>query len=99
MTPVMVSIGFKNMVSSGRIIAIVGSDSSPSKKIISEARDRNLLIDASKGRKTRSILVMDDEHVILSALLPETIGNRINSKDKNLLEVSPEEIEEEKKES
>ncbi len=73
------SIGFGNIVQAQRIIAIVAPDAAPSKRIIADARERNLLIDATCGRKTRAVLVMDSAHIILSALQPETIAHRWNA--------------------
>ena len=75
----LISIGFGNIVQAARIVAIVGPDSAPIKRIIADARERNLLIDASCGRKTRSVLVMDSEHVILSGLQSETIAHRLSA--------------------
>ena len=76
-----INIGFGNMVSASRLIAIVSPESAPIKRIIQEARDRCTLIDATYGRRTRAVIITDSEHVILSALQPETIGNRFYSKD------------------
>ncbi len=73
----LISIGFGNIVQAARVIAVVGPDSAPIKRIISDARERNLLIDATCGRKTRSVLIMDSEHVILSGLQSETIAHRL----------------------
>ena len=73
----LISIGFGNIVQSARIVAIVGPDSTPIKRIIQDARERNLLIDASCGRKTRSVLMMDCEHVILSGFQSETLAHRL----------------------
>ena len=87
----LINIGFGNMISSSRLIAIVAPESAPIKRIIQEARDRGMLIDATYGRRTRAVIVMDTDHVILSAILPETIAGRMN--DKNL-----EPTEEEKEE-
>lgn len=75
----LVSIGFGNIVQTNRIVAIVSPDAAPVKRIIADARERNLLIDASAGRKTRSVLVMDSEHIILSGLQSETIAHRLNA--------------------
>ena len=75
----LISIGFGNIVQASRVIAVVGPDSAPIKRIISDARERNLLIDATCGRKTRSVLVMDSEHVILSGVQSETIAHRLNA--------------------
>jgi len=77
----LINIGFGNMVSAGRLIAIVSPESAPIKRIIQEARDRCTLIDATYGRRTRAVIITDSEHVILSALQPETIGNRFSNKD------------------
>lgn len=77
----LINIGFGNMVSAGRLIAIVSPESAPIKRIIQEARDRATLIDATYGRRTRAVIITDSEHVILSALQPETIGNRFSNKD------------------
>ena len=77
----LINIGFGNMVSSDRLLTIVGPDSLPVKRLVQEAKDRAMLIDASFGRKTRSVLVMDTDHVILSAIPPETVAKRLNEKD------------------
>lgn len=74
----LINIGFGNMVSAGRLIAIVSPDSAPIKRLVQEARDRGALIDASYGRRTRAVLIMDSDHVILSALQPETVANRLD---------------------
>ncbi len=76
---VLVSVGFGNIVSSARIVALVVPDSAPVKRLIQEARERRMLIDASCGRKTRAVLVMDSGHIILSALQSETIARRMNA--------------------
>jgi Uncharacterized protein conserved in bacteria len=75
----LISIGFGNIVQAGRVIAVVGPDSAPIKRMIADARERNLLIDASCGRKTRSVLIMDSEHIILSGLQSETIAHRLGA--------------------
>ena len=72
----MINIGFGNIVSANRIIAVISPESAPVKRIISEARDKGLLIDATYGRKTRAVIVTDSSHVILSAIQPETVANR-----------------------
>lgn len=77
----LINIGFGNMVSLDRLVAIVSPDSAPIKRIIQEARDRGMLIDASYGRRTRSVIVMDTDHIILSAILPETVAGRLNEKN------------------
>ena len=75
----LLSIGFGNLVSSQRIISIVAPDSAPVKRLIQDAREHRMLVDASCGRKTRAVLIMDSGHVILSALLSETIARRLNA--------------------
>lgn len=76
----LVNIGFGSLVSAGRILAVVDPDSAPIKRVIQEARDRGMLIDASYGRKTRSVLLMDTDHVILSALTTQSLGERWQGK-------------------
>lgn len=75
----LVNIGFGNVISSERVIAVIGSDSAPIKRIISEAKEDNRLIDATFGRRTRSVIVMDSDHVILSPVQPETIAERFKN--------------------
>ena len=75
----LINIGFGNMVSASRLIAIVSPESAPIKRIIQDARDRGMLIDATYGRRTRAVIVTDSGHVILSAVQPETVANRLNS--------------------
>ena len=72
----LINIGFGNMVNAGRLIAMVAPDSAPIKRVIQEARDRGMLIDASFGRKTKAVLLMDTDHVILSAIPSQTLGER-----------------------
>lgn len=72
----LVNIGFGSMVAAGRILAVVDPDSAPIKRVVQEARDRGMLIDASYGRKTRAVLLMDTDHVILSALTTQALGDR-----------------------
>ena len=74
------NIGFGNMVAQGRLIAIVGPDSAPIRRTINEARERGNLIDASYGRKTRAVLIMDSGHVILSAIHAETVAGRVETR-------------------
>ena len=76
----LVNIGFGSMVAAGRILAVVDPDSAPIKRVVQEARDRGMLIDASYGRKTRSVLLMDTDHVILSALTTQALGERWQGK-------------------
>ncbi len=73
----LINIGFGSMVSAQRVIAVVGPDSAPIKRMIQESRERGMLIDATYGRKTASIFIMDSDHVILSALPPERFGQRL----------------------
>ena len=73
---VLVNIGFGSMVAAGRVLSILAPDSAPIKRVIQEAKDRGMLIDASYGRKTKSVILMDTDHVILSAVSPETITAR-----------------------
>jgi regulator of extracellular matrix RemA (YlzA/DUF370 family) len=77
----LINIGFGNIVSANRIISIVSPESAPIKRIIQEARDRGMLIDATYGRRTRAVIIADSEHVILSAVQPETVAHRLVSKD------------------
>jgi len=77
----LINIGFGNMVSANRLVAIVSPESAPIKRIIQEARDRGVLIDATYGRRTRAVIVMDSDHVVLSAIHPETVANRIYDRD------------------
>lgn len=78
----LINIGFGNIVSGNRVIAIVSPESAPIKRIITDARDKGQLIDATYGRRTRAVIITDSSHVILSAIQPETVANRfIISKD------------------
>ena len=72
-----INIGFGNMVSAGRIVAIASPDSEPIKRLVRDAKDAGRVIDASCGRRTRSVVITDSEHVILSAIQAETITNRL----------------------
>ncbi len=77
----LINIGFGNIVSASRIIAIVSPESAPIKRLISEARERGILIDATYGRRTRAVIVTDSSHIILSAVQPETVKHRLQSSD------------------
>ena len=77
----LINVGFGNMVSSDRLVAIVSPESAPIKRMIQDARDRGMLIDATYGRRTRAVLITDSDHIILSAIQPETVGNRAVGKD------------------
>ena len=77
----LINIGFGSMLSAGRMLAVMAPDSAPIKRIVQEARERGMLIDASYGHKTQSVILMDTDHVILSALTPEAIGERWKGKE------------------
>lgn len=77
----LINIGFGNVVSANRIVAIVSPESAPIKRIISEARERGMLIDATYGRRTRAVIITDSDHVILSAVQPETVANRLAARE------------------
>ena len=77
----LINIGFGNAVNADRVLAVVSPDSAPVKRMVQEARERHLLIDATQGRRTRAVLVTDSDHVILSAVQPETVANRLNDRD------------------
>ena len=74
----LINIGFGNLVAAGRVVAMVSPESAPIKRIIQDAKECGRLIDATYGRRTRAVLVMDSEHVILSAVQPETVANRMS---------------------
>ena len=74
----LINIGFGNMVSANRLVAIVSPESAPIKRIIADARERGSLIDATYGRRTRAVIITDSDHVILSAVQPETVANRLS---------------------
>ena len=75
----LINVGFGNTVPAERVVAIVGNDSLPVKRAINEARERQMLVDATQGRKTRAVIFTDSSHLVLSALQPETIANRFQS--------------------
>ena len=77
----LINIGFGNLVSADKIVAIVAPDSAPIKRIIQDAKEQGLLIDATYGRKTRSVIITQSEHVVLSAINPESIGNRVSAEE------------------
>ncbi len=78
----LINIGFGNIVSANRIISIVSPDSAPIKRLVQEAKDSKMAIDATYGRRTRAVLIMDSGHVILSAVQPETVASRLDKDDK-----------------
>lgn len=75
----LINIGFGNMVSANRLIAIVSPESAPIKRIVQDARDKGMLIDATYGRRTRAVIITDSDHVILSAVQPETVAGRLET--------------------
>ncbi len=75
----LINIGFGNMISASRLIAIVSPESAPIKRLISDAKSKGTLIDATYGRKTRAVVIMDSDHVILTAVQPETVAGRVDS--------------------
>ena len=77
----LINVGFGNMIASGRLVSIVSPESAPIKRLIQDARDSGKLVDATHGRRTRAVLIMDSEHVILSSLQPETVANRFDSSE------------------
>ncbi|HLR21356.1 MAG TPA: DUF370 domain-containing protein [Tissierellaceae bacterium] len=77
----MINVGFGNIVSANRIITAVSPDSAPLKRTIQESRDNGYLIDATYGRRTRGVIVMDSGHIVLTALQPETIAKRLSSNE------------------
>ena len=79
----LINIGFGNIVSANRIISIVSPESAPIKRMVQEAKDSKMAIDATYGRKTRAVIIMDSGHVVLSAIQPETVASRI---DKDIID-------------
>ncbi len=77
----LINIGFGNIISANRIISIVSPESAPIKRMIQDTKDRGMLIDATYGRKTRAVVMMDSGHVILSSVQPETVANRVSDRD------------------
>lgn len=80
----LLNIGFGNLVQADKIIAIVSPDSAPVKRIIQESKDRSMCIDATYGRRTRSVIIMDSDHVVLSAIQPETVAGRADVTEENI---------------
>ncbi len=77
----LINIGFGNIVSAGRIIAIISPESAPVKRLIGESREKGVLIDATYGRRTRAVIIADSGHIILSAVQPETVKHRLQPRD------------------
>ena len=82
----LINIGFGNIVSADRIVTIVSPESAPIKRIIQDARDKGSLIDATYGRRTRAVIITDSDHVVLSAVQPETVAARLHDRDESVLE-------------
>lgn len=80
----LINIGFGNIVSANRIISIVSPESAPIKRLVQEAKDKGVAIDATYGRRTRAVIVMDSGHVVLSAVQPETVASRLDKDDMEL---------------
>ena len=78
-----VDLGFSNMILDERIVAVISPDSAPAKRIVSEAKDSMRIIDCTGGRRTKSIIVTDSDHVVLSSLTPEALGERLNNSESN----------------
>lgn len=85
----LINIGFGNIISANRLVAIVSPESAPIKRIIQDARDRGMLVDATYGRRTRAVIIMDSDHVILSAVQPATVAHRL---DENAVVDEPEDM-------
>lgn len=83
----LINIGFGNLVSDQRLLTVVSPESAPVKRLVQEAKERSMLIDASFGRKTKAVLVMDTDHVILSALTPDAIARRLNGAEEETVEL------------
>ncbi|WP_328587637.1 DUF370 domain-containing protein [Anaerosacchariphilus polymeriproducens] len=88
----LMNIGFGNMINTDKIITIINSDSSPAKRMVQKAKEEERIIDATQGRRTRAVLLTDSNHIVLSALQPDTLAGRFNSKE-SVLEVKGEENE------
>lgn len=77
----LINIGFGSLLAAERILSVLDPDSAPIKRVVQEAKERGMLIDASYGHKTKSVILMDTDHVILSALTPETVGQRMEERE------------------
>ena len=86
----LINIGFGNMVSASRLVAIVSPESAPIKRIIQDAKERGMLIDATHGRRTRAVIVTDSDHIILTYLQSETVANRLDDEDEDEEELEDE---------
>ena len=90
----LINIGFGNIVAADKVVAMVSPESAPIKRIIQESRDKGMLIDATYGRRTRSVIVTDSDHIILSAIQTETLANRLGDKDVALVQEEGEDYDE-----
>ena len=88
----LVNIGFGNMINAARMVAVVSPDSAPIKRIIQESKERGMLIDATQGRRTRAVIIMDSDHVVLSYLQAETVAGRLGGA---VMQEEPEDFEDE----
>ena len=79
----LINIGFGNMVSANRLVAIVSPESAPVRRLVQDARETGRVIDATYGRRTRAVIIMDSDHVVLSPLQPETVAGRMENRDGN----------------
>ena len=79
----LVNIGFGNMVAASRLVAIVSPESAPVRRLVQDARETGRVIDATYGRRTRAVIIMDSDHVVLSPLQPETMAGRMENRDGN----------------
>ncbi len=79
----LINIGYGNMLSASKVVAIVSPDAAPVKRLVQNGRDRHMLVDASCGRKTKSVIVMESGHIVLSAIAPETLAHRVSGTDMN----------------
>ena len=82
----LVNIGFGNMINANRLVSVVSPESAPIKRVIREAEDKRMLINATYGRRTRAVIIMDSGHVVLSSLQPETVANRLGETEETLYE-------------
>ncbi len=82
----LINVGFGNMISAKRVVAVVSPDSAPIKRLIREAEDRGMLVNATYGRRTRSVAVMDSKHIILSAITPEKLATRLDGDHDNTID-------------
>ena len=85
----LINVGFGSLVSAGRRVAVVSPESAPIKRMTQEARDRGILIDATYGRRTKAVLIMDNDHLVLSALSPEAIAGRLEGEERESGEEEP----------